>query len=718
MTAVASHRDTIEPISTLALEESDQTTEALERPSEVGLADASRRSQSAEVRAAMTPGPAASRADDVAQLTPKGGRPVGQVLGALEEGGSPLPDPVQTQMEAAFSQDFSSVRVREDSAAKDLGARAFTRGEQVVFSPGQYQPESMAGQRLLAHELAHVVQQREGRVKATQAASAGVTPIVQDTGLEAEADTWGEAAVQMSPERGSAAQASSTAGSGAAVQMESELLTAAKIKSAIKYNQKKLSADIVAAIGGNLGAGGAIDDAFCLKVAEFQKAKGLSVDGKVGGNTLRALSKTMALPLVSAAKMDAAIAYNEKRLALPLIYRIEALLGRGANGVITPALVQAIAAFQLQQKTGVDGWCGPGTERYMKKAGLVTDDLKGHYWEYGKMFQDSLLDITVGQGFDENDWDVTTDPKLRSGISGLGFSEDQGKVEELIKKSGKTPSLLSGFNYFFKENIADYNGKKVNAVIRYAPSRAQSGAERKASFVQGLQQSDVAIYTGHARYGTGPDFDRNFRIELMNKDGMWLAFPDYSELEEDLKREAFVAQFGNYTGSPLAIIKKMKADGIFKLNPSNDGNVVINTKSPYSAETFGSYLISLAASSPDAQQPIDPSLIKDENYRLWIFSGCSTKMYVNSVRKNQKNSKSYNTKNLDLLVTNQPTWTHLSADHVLAFLTGIVNMESIESVKKRWDAVKTIELEGGKKKEYHNRGALRSDGVTDNPSVR
>jgi len=67
-------------------------------------------------------------------------------------------------MERHFGHDFSTVRVRSDAAAaaaaRAEGAQAFTVGEDVVFAQGQYEPGTARGQRLLAHELTHVVQQR------------------------------------------------------------------------------------------------------------------------------------------------------------------------------------------------------------------------------------------------------------------------------------------------------------------------------------------------------------------------------------------------------------------------------------------------------------------------------------------------------------------------------------------------------------------------------
>jgi ribonuclease HI len=75
-------------------------------------------------------------------------------------------------MDRAFGSDFSGVRVHTDDRAdrlnRSLDARAFTTGKDVFFRQGEYQPGSPAGNKLLAHELTHVVQQTENvRAKMT-----------------------------------------------------------------------------------------------------------------------------------------------------------------------------------------------------------------------------------------------------------------------------------------------------------------------------------------------------------------------------------------------------------------------------------------------------------------------------------------------------------------------------------------------------------------------
>jgi hypothetical protein len=72
-------------------------------------------------------------------------------------------------MESRFQHDFSKVRVHTDekaaSSARALNALAYTSGQDVVFAASQYAPETDAGQRLLAHELMHVVQQGDGETE-------------------------------------------------------------------------------------------------------------------------------------------------------------------------------------------------------------------------------------------------------------------------------------------------------------------------------------------------------------------------------------------------------------------------------------------------------------------------------------------------------------------------------------------------------------------------
>ena len=81
----------------------------------------------------------------------------------ITSSGRPLDAPLRQDMESRFGHDFSGVRVHSGGAAeqsaRDVGASAYTVGNNIVFGAGQFAPGSGTGRRLLAHELTHVVQQ-------------------------------------------------------------------------------------------------------------------------------------------------------------------------------------------------------------------------------------------------------------------------------------------------------------------------------------------------------------------------------------------------------------------------------------------------------------------------------------------------------------------------------------------------------------------------------
>lgn len=86
-----------------------------------------------------------------------------QSLEQARAGGRPLAEGFRGRMENAFGADFSSVRIHADEPAdrlsRSIQARAFTRGQDIFLRQGEYQPAIADRQRLLAHELTHVVRQ-------------------------------------------------------------------------------------------------------------------------------------------------------------------------------------------------------------------------------------------------------------------------------------------------------------------------------------------------------------------------------------------------------------------------------------------------------------------------------------------------------------------------------------------------------------------------------
>jgi hypothetical protein len=110
----------------------------------------------------------AASADGPSETSPE----LERTLSARRGAGQPLPRTTRDFFEPRFGEDLSGVRVHDDAgaagAAQDINAQAFTHGRDIYFNAGKYQPHSPAGRYLLAHELAHTVQQTGGTKRSLQ----------------------------------------------------------------------------------------------------------------------------------------------------------------------------------------------------------------------------------------------------------------------------------------------------------------------------------------------------------------------------------------------------------------------------------------------------------------------------------------------------------------------------------------------------------------------
>lgn len=144
--------------------------------------------RAADQALAQPPGGVAGRAAPKLQRRDSGGGgSAGSVPESVERtlsgSGRPLDTALRADMEARFDHDFSQVRVHSDASAArsahDVGAHAYTAGQHIAFATGKFSPGSGEGKRLLAHELAHVVQQAgEVRNIQRQCVSSACPPVL------------------------------------------------------------------------------------------------------------------------------------------------------------------------------------------------------------------------------------------------------------------------------------------------------------------------------------------------------------------------------------------------------------------------------------------------------------------------------------------------------------------------------------------------------------
>jgi Domain of unknown function (DUF4157) len=163
---------------------------------------------------------------DVMRTATDAGSPDMELSGAAESvvrnvgPGRPLEPSTRAPFENHFGRDLSSVRIHDgpaaSEAAESIQARAFTLGNSIAFHSGEFSPQSQQGQHLLAHELAHTVQQGAG--------SGTIAPKVQrDLAVPTQSDPVQTDPTPGSPEQKSATQADASSKKGKMVGQLSDL---------------------------------------------------------------------------------------------------------------------------------------------------------------------------------------------------------------------------------------------------------------------------------------------------------------------------------------------------------------------------------------------------------------------------------------------------------------------------------------------------------------
>jgi hypothetical protein len=192
-----------------------------------------------------------------------------------------------------------------------------------------------------------------------------------------------------------------------------------------------------------------------------------------------------------------------------------------ATGVFTESTQRALVeAFGSDEWRALDG--AAVLERL--RAAVAPSPSSGeHNPLYGHMFKDGVLDVTLGIGFDENNGFAAIVEELKLALAQRQFVEDRGIAGQLYQQAGRAlPESAFGL-FFVRENALTYKppagtARPVHAVVRLVTSQdGERGGETAAAFKEGLDLSDVSYYGGHGRLGSGPDFDRNMRLEIQRK---------------------------------------------------------------------------------------------------------------------------------------------------------------------------------------------------------
>ena len=242
--------------------------------------------------------------------------------------GQSFPSGLRTRMESAFGADFGGVRLHTDAKGNQLSdrlnARAFTVGQHVAFGPGEFRPGTIAGDALIAHELAHVLQQQGGTRSTAEDRSESMS-------LELDANRSAEHAVRSSLGLG-AARASARLRTGLRLQRCSKDSTQKEPKVLQDFAVK--FADAAALIRKNQEAMKLVVEAQAANV-EFG---GFSEDGPAKGAWAYTVGNKVYVPK---ARTDAIIAMSDflfelnNAIRAPKFAALDTEAAKGAAGTLT-----------------------------------------------------------------------------------------------------------------------------------------------------------------------------------------------------------------------------------------------------------------------------------------------------------------------------------------------------------------------------------------------
>lgn len=296
---------------------------------------------------------------------------------------------------------------------------------------------------------------------------------------------------------------------------------------------------------------------------------------------------------------------------------------------------------------------------------------KGSPW-YEQLFAEQLLTVVVAVGFDEYGSNRSQDALVQQGLKDRGFARDDDGVVRRIAEAKRPAPKRAAAHYLRRGAALDGAGRPVDvALTLVCAGDGSAGGDAASVFLEGLGRCDLAMYGGHGRYGTGPDFDYNFTADLLDEHGeITASFSEYKDLEE------FLADAGRpYKRSALLEYRRLLGKGRLQIRRVNSGNLVINLRN-YHAGEFGSHLMV-------DQLKTDPNIrrmskqVFDKRYRLWMFDGCRTNDYFYNLRK--LNPK-VNAGGLDLIGTRRVCYWSMIGASLLRLLDDVLARRTFKEI--------------------------------------
>ena len=245
-----------------------------------------------------------------------------------------------------------------------------------------------------------------------------------------------------------------------------------------------------------------------------------------------------------------------------------------------------------------------------------------HYFDYERLFDDGYMDVSLAVGFDENGAHLKMLDEARAWLADRGFkamAPEPGKPQQYRLRRDITYPTKSG----------DRTTREVIIRLDLIPP----GTGAKDQYAKALSDSEVAIYSGHARRGIGPDFD-----------------------EDKSAKENFVLGVNSALHAAGRVIPTSKVE---------QSHYVIDKRN-------------------DLEQMAKSGAFDKEKYRIWLFEACTTIAYFDELRGGLL-PDGMDRKNLDLIGTRVPALLVNVMASSLAMLDGVIAAKTIEQVTDSMD---------------------------------
>jgi hypothetical protein len=176
----------------------------------------------------------------------------------------------------------------------------------------------------------------------------------------------------------------------------------------------------------------------------------------------------------------------------------------GADGKFGDETVKALKKFQTDH-------CLKDTGRLDKQTMEQLSIASTKFPEYGKLFADGKLNTTIAVGYDEKGSDKGQTKEVISGLTKRGYTQldpDKAATDKSMaaqfKAAGIDPAVAKTDKLQYFTKTFKYGGKDVTSVVKLV---TRDTPQAKDKFAKAMGESEMVIYSGHGRVGSGPDFD-------------------------------------------------------------------------------------------------------------------------------------------------------------------------------------------------------------------